>query len=340
MKNPNGYGSVFKLNGTRRRPWCVRVTVGWTDEGKQKYKNIGYYEERTEAMIALAQYNNDPFDLDNNKITFAEVYEKWSAEKFPKISKSNISGYRASYNKCSSLHNLKFKQLRKMHLQRVINENDHFSYQVRIKIKTLFHQLYKFANENDITEKNYAAFVEVGEVSTRIDRTPFSPTEIEFLWSKIDMPYVDTLLIMIYSGLRIGELLDIKCADVDLEQRIMIGGLKTKAGKNRAIPIHKKILPIIEEKLSQGNQYLIVNSQGKKLRYQQFRRRFFAPYMQEFGMSHLPHDCRHTAATMLDNAGVNPVIVKKILGHSSSDVTEKVYTHKSYEQLVEAIDKI
>ena len=60
MKNPNGYGSGYKLSGNRRRPWTARVTVGWTDDGKQKYKNIGYYEERSDAMIALAQYNNDP----------------------------------------------------------------------------------------------------------------------------------------------------------------------------------------------------------------------------------------------------------------------------------------
>lgn len=54
MKNPNGYGSVFKLGGNRRRPYCARVTVGWTDDGKQQYKNIGYFEERADAMIALA----------------------------------------------------------------------------------------------------------------------------------------------------------------------------------------------------------------------------------------------------------------------------------------------
>lgn len=98
MKNPNGYGSVFKLGGNRRRPWCARVTIGWTDEGKQKYKNIRYYEEREEAMIVLAQYNCDPYDLDNNRITFAEIYEKWSEEKFPKLSHSVIKSYKTAFN--------------------------------------------------------------------------------------------------------------------------------------------------------------------------------------------------------------------------------------------------
>lgn len=223
MKNPNGYGSVFKLGGKRRRPWCARVTVGWSDEGKQQYKNIGYYEEREEAMIALAQYNCDPYDIDNNRITFLEMYEKWSEEKFPKISDSSVRGYKLAFNKCEYLHKLKFKKIRKMHMQRVIDENSHLSYQSRSKIKVLFAQLYKFGIENDIVDKNYAEFVEVGEMTTVIERKPFTDEEIELLWSNLDKPYVDSILIMIYSGMRIGELLELTPDDINLKERIMIG---------------------------------------------------------------------------------------------------------------------
>lgn len=62
--------------------------------------------------------------------------------------------------------------------------------------------------------------------------------------------------------------------------------------------------------------------------------------MTKLGMSHLPHDCRHTTATKLDNVGANTTVVKRILGHASHDITERVYTHKTHEQLVETIDKI
>lgn len=338
MKNPNGYGSVYKLSGNRRRPWCVRVTVGWTDEGKQQYKNIGYYEERADAMIALAQYNNDPYDIDNDKITFAEVYQKWSEEKFPKISKSNIDGYNVSFNKCELLYNMRFKQIRKTHMQRVVNENEHLSYQVRVKLKTLFLQLYKFALENDITQKNYAQFIDTGEITTKVERKPFTEAEIQKLWENQHVPYVDTLLIMIYSGLRIGELLEITTDKVDIEKRIMIGGKKTKAGIDRAIPINHKILDIIKSKMNQ--KHLVVSTKGKKLSYKNYNENLFKPLMKQLGMNHLPHDCRHTAATLLNNANANPATVKLILGHKSSDITERVYTHKTYEQLVEEIDKI
>lgn len=75
LKNPNGYGSVFKLSGNRRKPWAVRITTGWTEEGKQTYEYLGYFTTRQEAMIALADYNSNPYDLSAGKITFKEVYE-------------------------------------------------------------------------------------------------------------------------------------------------------------------------------------------------------------------------------------------------------------------------
>ena len=62
MKLPNGFGSVYKLSGKRRKPWCARKTIGWTfDEERQKsfpvYVFIGYYQSRSEALLALTDYN-------------------------------------------------------------------------------------------------------------------------------------------------------------------------------------------------------------------------------------------------------------------------------------------
>ena len=52
---------------------------------------------------------------------------------------------------------------------------------------------------------------------------------------------------------------------------------------------------------------------------------------------HTTHDCRHTVATLLDNAGANEAAKKRILGHAGSGVTEAVYTHKSLLQLRKTI---
>mgnify|MGYP006916208389 CR=1 FL=1 len=66
-----GYGSVYKLSGKRRKPYIARITVGWSDEGKQLYETIGTYETKQLAFSALAEYNNNPSDIKASKITFS-----------------------------------------------------------------------------------------------------------------------------------------------------------------------------------------------------------------------------------------------------------------------------
>ena len=56
--------------------------------------------------------------------------------------------------------------------------------------------------------------------------------------------------------------------------------------------------------------------------------------MKQLGTEQIPHDCRHTTATALSNVRVEPLLTKLILGHANTDITERVYTHKTHTQLV------
>ena len=341
MRNPNGYGSISKLPGKRRKPFRVRITTGWTNEGKQLYKPIGYFKTRPEAMLALAEYHKNPHSLETSTVTFAEIYEKWKMGKFnDKTSKSTINGYGAAYKLSGSLYDMVFIDIRKAHMQDVI-DNCGRGHGTRKKIKVLFNQMYKYTLENDITTKDYSAFVDIGKNESESTRKPFAMEEIHILFENADrMDFIDTILIMIYTGLRIGELLLIESINVDIENRIMKGGLKTEAGKNRIIPINKKILPFIAKRCEEGHKYLIVNHQNKLMRYWNYKEEKWAKILEQLGMDHLPHDCRHTFATLMDNAGANKVSIKRIMGHASMDITDKVYTHKDIEQLKIAIDLI
>lgn len=341
MKHPNGYGSIFKLSGKRRKPFAVRVTAGWeikNGEAKQKYKYLGYYESRPEAMIALAEYNKDPYDIDNKKITFSEVFELWKKEKYPKMSESNIRGYNAAYSLSASLHNVAFKDIRKVHMQSIMDVTDKSPSTLK-RIKTFYSQLYKFAIENDITEKNYSTYVEVPKRETGSKKEPFSAAEIKKLWNNLHVTEnTDMALIMIYTGLRPSELIAIENKNIFLDKRYMIGGTKTDAGKDRIIPINKKIHPLIENRMDPQNKYLFVNSLGNKITYDSFRKDRWMPLMDELKMKHRAHECRHTFATLMDNAGANKLSIKKIMGHASQDITDKVYTHKDINELLKAVD--
>lgn len=313
--------------------------------GKQIYINLGYFSKREEAIVALSEYNSSPYDITKETITFEEVYKKWSKEHFTKVSESSIERYDNAYRKyCKSLYKMRFKDIRLTHLQGVIDDSG-MAHPTRSSIKTLFNVLYKFAMKNDIVEKDYAQYVDVGKREGKINRRPFTQEEIEKLFKHVnDIEYMDTILIMIYTGLRIGELLDIKIENVHLDERYMIGGLKTDAGRDRVIPINKKIEPFIRKyyEKNKDKEYLITNAFGRKMQYSNYRREKWDNIMEkmQFDEVHRPHDCRHTFASLMDDANANKLCIKRIMGHASPDITDSVYTHKTIEQLIEAIDLI
>lgn len=295
-------------------------------------------------MQALSEYNSSPYDITRETITFERVYQLWSNEHFKKVSDSSIERYSNAYRKyCKSLYKMRFKDIRLTHLQGVIDDSG-MAHPTRASIKTLFNVLFTYAMKNDIIEKDYAQYVDIGQREGKVNRKPFTQEEIQKIFDNVNkIEYMDTILIMIYTGLRVGELLDLKIDNIHLDERYMIGGFKTEAGTNRIIPINKKIEPFIKKYYEQNRdkEYLIINSLGRPFTYSNYRREKWDNIMEKLKLDgHRPHDCRHTFATLMDNVNANKLSIKRIMGHASPDITDKVYTHKSIEDLIQAIDLI
>ena len=62
--------------------------------------------------------------------------------------------------------------------------------------------------------------------------------------------------------------------------------------------------------------------------------------MEKLALQHRPHDTRHTFITKAKSCNVDEYILKLIVGHEVSDITEKVYTHRTVEDLQKEIVKI
>ena len=341
MKRPNGNGSITKVKGARRKPYKVTITIGWkNDSGKQIKKCIGYYATAKEAEKVLVDFNINPFNLDLASLTFQDIYERWSKTKYKNVSSSSIVGYSSAYNAVSKIHNMKFKDIKAIHLQEAMDESNK-GYPTKRKIKYLYSQLFAYAMSNDIVFKDYSPFINIGKKEKESERIPFTEKEISKLWeyeNKID--FIDTILIMIYTCFRIGELLELRNKDINLINKTITGGIKTEAGKNRLVPIHPKILPLIEKRYNESNELFIVNAKGKEMKYSNYYREKFLPIMENLNMKHRPHDCRHTFATLLSNANANSTAIKKMIGHESFITTEKIYTHKDIEELRKNIELI
>lgn len=128
MKLPNGYGSVTKLSGNRRKPYLARVTLGWiTDEqtGKtvQNRVPLGTFKTKKEALQALAEYGANPYDIQNAAMTLAELYDKWTAAYFPTLeSESSCRTIKSAWSYCHAIAGMRVKDLRARHIKGIMED--------------------------------------------------------------------------------------------------------------------------------------------------------------------------------------------------------------------------
>ena len=356
MRLPNGFGNINKLNGNRRKPYRARIFDGFTDDGKRLYKNIGYFEKYNDALAALVDYHRNPLDFQAD-ITFAELYDRWSAKKFEKISASNINGYKASYNLCESIYNRPLKEIKLAHLQHIVDTCGK-NYPTLKKLKTLLSQMFEYAVKNDIISQEFdkTEYIDLGEKDEQSTKHyKFSGAEIEALWKWSANDYVQVILMLIYGGTRPGEMFAVKKEDVKLDEEYFIITDGKNENAKRRVPIHKKVLPFYENWMSKDGEYLITKLNGSRFNLQTDHRQYvdsyWKPILQDVGIytykdedgklqEHLPHDTRHTFTSMWKEKKLDETFRRKIQGHSGKGIGEQVYTHIDMENLKTEINQL
>lgn len=342
MKRSNGDGSVYKLNGRRRKPWAARVTIGWelnadTGKSKQIYQPIGTFATRVEAETALNNYLTNPYDISVNTITFSQVYDRWSAEYYESLkNESSARSYKAAYKYCEKLYNMRFRDIRVSHMEGVIKDAD-VGEATKSRMKSLFNLMYKFALKHDIVDKDYSAlFVHKVGKRDKKARIPFKNSEIQRLWQIQNFGVADMILFSLYTGFRPSEVLLIETRFVDLVRWRIKGGMKTEAGTDRIVPIHELIRPIVSRRYNPDNKYLFPNELNEFMTYDQYRGRF-KKVMNRLGITHTPHEARHTFISCAKYFHVDENLLKAVVGHKIRDVTEAVYTHRPFADYVAAV---
>ena len=273
-----------------------------------------------------------------HKFTFSEVYEQFMAWKFPEdteLSRSSKASYQSAYKRTASIHECIFEDLKAPDLQKVIDDCT-LKKSSLSALLILFKQMYKYAIYAEIVSENKALYVTINSKDDVEHGTPFSDQELQILWCNTDDPEVQLILIMCYSGWRIGEVLKLT---TNLEEHYFQGGIKTKSGKNRVVPIHPAIYDFAKQK--------VLSQNGKLYPYTQthHRRAHFYPTLERLGIvgnpKHTPHDCRHTFSALCEKYGVRENDRKRMLGHSfGNDITNAVYGHRTLEELRTEIEKI
>ena len=267
-----------------------------------------------------------------NTITLRQLFNEWLPIHSQSISDSAVKSYYIAFKHISNISDMPITNVHFQHLQNVINSMHvkGLSYSSCKKVRTLLNQLLNYAIIKDYAITNYTLHLKLGPNIPTIQRKVFTRQQINKLWA-IGTSYSRMILILLYTGLRIGELLDLRGQDINRRSSyLIVRRAKTKAGEGRIIPIHHRIMPIIEQLYTNTDDYLF------NISYTTFHKHF-KDIMKQLNCKHTIHDTRHTFASLLD-AVAAPNALRSLLGHKQGDITTRVYTHKTIRELRKAIE--
>lgn len=267
-----------------------------------------------------------------NTITLRQLFNEWLPIHSQSISRSAVNSYHIAFKHISNISDMSITDIHFQHLQNVIDSMHvkGLSYSSCKKVRTVLNQLFNYAIIKDYPITNYALHLNLGPNVPTIKRRVFTRQQINKLWA-IDTSYSRMILILLYTGLRIGELLNLRRQDINRRSSyLIVKHAKTKAGEGRIIPIHHRIAPLIEQVYNSTDNYLFPIS------YTTFRKHF-QDVLKQLNCKHNIHDTRHTFASLLD-AVAPPNALRSLLGHKQGDITTRVYTHKTIRELRKSIE--
>lgn len=352
---PNGFGQISELKDQNlRKPFRAMVTVGKTEHGRPICKLLkpeAYFRTYKEAYEALLKYNSGLADY-NSFITVEQLYERWKADKEQRVGGSVTQAYQTYWNYCDSIKR-KIVQDVKVHDIRNLVENGYRkdrsgniiypTEQQKARIRQLMNMMFDYAVTYELLDRNPARVYSSATATTITPEThhkAFTPAEISILEKTAPTnSFAALVLIQCYSGWRPGELCNLKLEDVNINDWTFTGGMKTKAGTGRIVPIHSKIRPYVESQLAEAISGKYNSFTGYTYRNYLYK---FHELLTDLGLdtSHQPHDPRKTFVTMAKAAGLDEYAIKYLVGHAIKDLTERVYTERDTEWLRIELEKI
>lgn len=333
-KRANGTGTIYKMPGTRAKPWAA----------KRNNVFIGSYKTYHEAQKALERIT-DVDVSDKYNLTFTQIYDLWKPVHARDVSKNQMSCYATAFRQSAKLHDLKFRNLRKSDFQSVILslEESGKALSTCEKVMQLFGQLSKWAMDEGIVNQNHARNVTIAAVQ-KGEKKPFTEEQIKQIKAATGRGKT-IVLILIATGARTIELFNVPLTDC--YDNYFIAGSKAKKGQQvirRVIAVSADGLEayhqILHAAKASGGTRLIDGYEGNRDSVN-FRKRDFAELMKELNITGMtPYSCRHTFSTRAVRAGVTPQMLSRMMGHTDIKTADKHYTHLDTADIIQEAAKI
>ena len=355
MRLPNGFGQISKIsNRNLRNPWRVMVSVGKDANGRPIQKTLkpkAYFKTYNEAYEALVKYHKNPYDLTDDT-TLEELYERWSRQYFESLASTTIAGHKLAWSYCSMLYDKKVRNITKRDLRNLYDNASaikngktcHPTPNIKVNMKQLLMLMFDYAVEYDLVETNLPKNVSLPKADsekahkTKHPHTDFTSEELDILWQHTGETIIDMMLVDCYMGWRPQELCKMTKDQVNISEMTITGGMKTESGKDRIVPVHPLIQDIIKRYYETPGKTLFGDDlyQYHKYKY------YFDATLKKYNLDpgHRPHDCRVTFVSLCKKYQVDEYAIKRLVGHSITDITEAVYTVRGIDWLRDEVKKI
>lgn len=367
----------------------VQVYLGRDEEGKRKYKTV-YGHTQAEADKKAQQVKlqlQKGIDVAAEYDTFQEWYDRWIAIKACEVSDSQISVYKGAIKHLGSvIMNTPITKIKTVDIQSVIlslaklnpNTGKPASKRLLLVIKQAVGQVCQLAIDNRVMDYNPAKAVKIPDTKSQQKRRALTPTEQQWI-NEFEHRAQTAAMIMMYAGLRRGELIPLTWSDINLENATITVNksvekvknyqfklkdtTKTEAGM-RIIDIPQRLVNYLKD-VPKQSIFVCVNQQGKmhtpsswdrmwdtylldlNLKYGDFGdfsnhpKSKFDPNGVPFVIDRItPHWLRHTFATILYFSGVDILTAKEQLGHANIKTTLEIYTHLDKQFKRKSMDKV
>ena len=230
---------------------------------------------------------------------------------------------------------------------------DGFAWETVHHIRCALSKVLGTAEEWDYISDNPVRKTRLPRRDCNPERPVVTPQQVERLVTALPEPAKSIALLLVLTGLRIGELLALRWKNVNLDAKVLqvtetvyeghFDKPKTRRSV-RAIPLCPEVasnLSALRQDVLEPEQLVFATDSGRPLCRRNLLQRHLRPTCKELGLPRITwHALRHCHATLLDAVGAPLGTVQALLGHASPEVTRQIYLHAIPEEQRRAVEKV
>ncbi len=343
--------------------WVAKISIG----GREHRRRITRYADTEaaarEALRRLRAENVETVAHDGAMLTLEDAITAWLNEQKPRIRAKSWVGYEGTLRKhvveaAPVFAQMRLDRIKPMHVRAHFERLERIGTSPRVRelvflrLRSLFARWIGAGVLRNPVERSHRPRVERKTMATWTQEQARA-----FLDATSDDWLAPLYRLALSVGMRRGELLGLRWSDVDLKaHRIHVQHTATEAGaiaeakthgSRRTIELPSRAAAAIAKQratlLAKGlraTPWVFPTEQGEPY----LARRLTRQFDDAIARANVPrirfHDLRHTAATLMLQAGVNVKVVSSILGHAQSDITLNLYAHVLPGMGAEAADRM